>query len=122
MPKTGMTTGRMIAGLAVIAVITTACNFFNAAPSECIRAAEDAELPDDVIDQLENPGDLNALERVALQQALKRAGIDDVCEVASAGSQSGEDADENPLPTLEGTGPAAQRSGRSGRRNRAGRQ
>ena len=109
MRKTGTTTGKAIAALAVIAMIMTACNFINAAPSECIRAAEDAGLPDDVIDQLENPGDLNALERVALQQALKRAGIDDVCEVASEGSQSPSSSSRNGLPTLEGTGAAVQR-------------
>lgn len=109
MRRTGTTTGKTIAALAVIAMIMKACNFFNAAPSECIQAAEDAGLPDDVIDQLENPGDLNALERAALQQALKRAGIDDVCGGVSEGSRSPADTDGDPIPTLEGAGPAAQR-------------
>ncbi len=37
------------------------CDFFNAAPSECIRAAEDAGLPDHVMEQLRNPDGLNAV-------------------------------------------------------------
>ena len=80
MRRTRTATGKTIAALAVIAMIMSACNFFNAAPSDCIQAAEEARLPEEMIDQLENPEGLNALERAALQQALKRAGIDEMCE------------------------------------------
>ena len=51
----------------------------SAAPSECVKAAEDAGLPENVIEQLKNPGDLNAIERVALREVLKKAGLDDLC-------------------------------------------
>ena len=72
----------LTAALLALAVLSiTAC--FNAAPSECIEAAEAAGLPDEVIEQLRNPGDLNAVERAALNRALSQAGIDDVCEVSS---------------------------------------
>ena len=88
--------------------LSIGCNFFNAAPSECIQAAEDADLPDEVIEQLRNPDDLNALERAALQQALRRAGIDDVCEVASEIStgSDGADTNDNARPTLVRIGTA----------------
>ncbi len=75
------------ATLVIIMLAVTAC-FFNAAPSECIKAAEEAGLSDDAIEQLRNPGDLNAIERAALRQTLDRAGIDDVCEMASADGSS----------------------------------
>ena len=51
-----------------------------AAPSECVKAAEDAGLPENVIEQLKKPGDLNAIERVALREVLKKAGLDDICD------------------------------------------
>ena len=88
--------------------LSAGCNFFNAAPSECIQAAEDAGLPDAVIEQLRNPDDLNALERAALQQALRRAGIDDVCEVASESSTRSDETDTNDdaRPTLVRIGTA----------------
>ena len=88
--------------------LSAGCNFFNAAPSECMQAAEDAGLPDEVIEQLRKPGDLNAFERAALQQALRRAGIDDVCEVASESSpqSDGTDTNDNVMPTLVRVGAA----------------
>lgn len=61
---------------AILAVL--ACT--SAAPSECVKAAEDAGLPESVIEQLKKPGDLNAIERVALREVLKKAGLDDVCD------------------------------------------
>ena len=61
------------------------CGFFNAAPSECIQAAEDAGLLDHVIEQLRNSDSLNAVEQAALQRVLIQLGIDDVCE---AGTQT----------------------------------
>ena len=79
-------------------VLISGCIFFNAAPSECIEAAEDAGLPDSVIDQLRNPEGLNALERAALQQALNRVGIDDVCEIGAASQSSATSTDDLPAP------------------------
>ena len=55
----------------------------SAAPSECVKAAEGAGLPDSVIEQLKKPGDLNAIERVALREVLKKAGLDEICDQIS---------------------------------------
>lgn len=78
-----------IAVLLVFAlIVTVAC--LNAAPSECIEAAEAAGLPEEALEQLRNPGDLNAIERAALNRMLSQAGIDDVCEVASEAADSAE--------------------------------
>ena len=77
----------IVAALVIALLAAIAC--FNAAPSECIEAAEEAGFPDKVIEQLRNPGDLNAIERAALNRALSQAGIDDVCGVASDAASSG---------------------------------
>ena len=77
-----------LAMLAIASVAGMAC--FSAAPSECIEAAEEAGLPDEVIEQLRNPGDLNAIERAALNRILSEAGIDDLCDVASEATDSRE--------------------------------
>ena len=53
----------------------------SAVPSACIEAAEAAGLPESVIEQLKKPGDLNAIERIALRKALEKVGLDDVCDV-----------------------------------------
>ena len=93
-----------MAAITAIAVLTAwvaiACTFFNAAPSECVQAAEDAGLPDEVIDQLRNPDGLNPVERAALQQILIQAGIDDICEIgADAPSPGGTSQDNQSTPT-----------------------
>lgn len=64
--------------LAIAMLALLACT--SAAPSECVKAAEDAGLPENVIEQLKKPGDLNAIERVALREVLKKAGLDDICD------------------------------------------
>ena len=69
--------------LMVTLILAAGCGLFNAAPSECIAAAEDAGLPDSVIEQLEDPEGLNPLERAALQKAIKRAGIHEQCGKAA---------------------------------------
>ena len=74
--------------LAIVSLAAVAC--ISAAPSECIAAAEEAGLPGAVIEQLRNPGDLNAIERAALNRILSEAGIDDLCEVASDAADSGD--------------------------------
>ena len=68
---------------ALTAALITACSFFQAAPSECIQAAESAGLPDSVIEQLRDPDGLDPIQQAALQQILRRAGIDDVCDFAN---------------------------------------
>ena len=57
-----------MAGAFLIVVTTLAC--IKATPSECIQAAEEADLPDEIIKQLKSPGDLNLAERLALNRAL----------------------------------------------------
>lgn len=92
--RTLRTYGFLPATLLIVSVGALAC-FFDAAPSECIQAAQDAGLPDSVIEQLRNPGDLNAVERAALNRILSEAGIDDVCEVAADATG----AADTPKPT-----------------------
>ena len=48
-------------------------------PSPCIAAAQDAGLPDGIIDQLRNPGDLEASEWLDLNRVLQEAGIAAEC-------------------------------------------
>lgn len=73
----------MATGVATGFVFLVACSS-SVAPSKCIEAAEGAGLPAPVIEQLKKPGDLNALERIALKQALKRVGIDDLCDLGNS--------------------------------------
>ena len=68
----------LLAALTLLALSALACST-SAAPSECVQAAEKAGLPESVIEQLKKPGDLNAIQRVALREALKKAGLDDIC-------------------------------------------
>ena len=68
----------LAAALLTLALSLAACT--SAAPSACIEAAEAAGLPESVIEQLKKPGDLNAIERIALREALKKAGLDDLCD------------------------------------------
>ena len=86
------------AGVMVILATTLAC--INASPSECIQAAEEAGLPDEVIEQLKNPGDLNPTERFALNRALNKAGIADACGEIAGDTEQTEDP-ERPTPTVE---------------------
>ena len=62
-----------------IALAALACST-SAAPSACVDAAEKAGLPDRVIEQIKKPGELNAVERIALREILKKAGLDEVCD------------------------------------------
>ncbi len=81
--KMRLTAGKRLLGIALAAaalgIMIMACST-SATPSACLEAAEDAGLPDSVIEQLEKPGELNAIERVALREILKKAGLDTVCD------------------------------------------
>ena len=57
----------------------TACST-SATPSECIQRAEEAGAPASVIEQLERPGELNAIERIALRKSLEKLGVADICK------------------------------------------
>ena len=97
-----------LAVVTLLVSVSTACSFFNAAPSECTAAAADAGLPDDVIEQLRNPDGLNAIERVALQRVLVQAGIDDVCKVWPETVPGASRADEQGGPTMDTRNPLRQ--------------
>ena len=67
-----------IISIVLLVTVLAACST-SAAPSPCVEAAKEAGVPDRFIEQLKSPGDLNALERIALREALERVGIGDVC-------------------------------------------
>ena len=94
----------LVLGVSLTLAAATACTFFNAAPSECIAAAEDAGLPDPVIEQLRDPDGLNAVERAALQRTLKQSGIDDACDdIAGAAPTTSREAERNDATEAEET-------------------
>ena len=65
---------------AIILMTTIAIGCSNpAVPTECVDAARQAGLPERMVEQLRNPGDLNQVEKFALRQALSQAGLDDLC-------------------------------------------
>ena len=66
-------------------------------PSPCIAAAQDAGLPDGVVDQLRDPGDLEAGEWLDLHRVLDEADISDVCGQITAPAE-GEQEEEAPEP------------------------
>ena len=77
-----------IAVVSLLVGLGVACSSSDAAPSACVQAAEDAGLPDRVVDQLREPGGLSVVKRDALQRLLVKAGIDDVCEASQEESGS----------------------------------
>ena len=69
----------IVAALAVVMALVVACST-DAAPEQCIEAAEEAGAPEVVIDFLRRPSDdLNALERIAIREALERLGLNETC-------------------------------------------
>lgn len=71
----------MIVPLLAIAA-WTGCSMFQATPTECIEAAENAGVPDSAIEKLKSPGDLGPIERAALQRTLRQAGVSEACETS----------------------------------------
>ena len=92
---------------AIAITLVTACSFFNATPSACIEAAQEAGLPKSVIDQLRNPHYLNPVQQAVLQQTLKRAGIDDLCNPSQSPhpESTPEAKAQNPTPPTNEPGP-----------------
>ena len=68
----------LTAAVAAICAIVLGCST-SAAPTECLDAARDAGLPDAMLEHIQNPGDMNALQRIALRKALEAAGLDSIC-------------------------------------------
>ena len=81
MTRTPIHWKRCLAALAVsiIAVLSLAACSTSAAPDECLDAAESAGIPESLLEHIRNPGDLNALEKIALRKALEAAKLDDIC-------------------------------------------
>ena len=98
-----------MAGVFLIAATTLAC--FNAAPSECIKAAEEAGLPNNIIEQLKRPGEMNPAERLVLNRALRSAGIADICSEV-AGGQDEEPGKTEPATDVERPTPRMELSAR----------
>lgn len=68
-------TAVIIAIGALTAWVAIAGPYINAAPSWCVQVAEDARLPDAVIDHLRNPDGLKPVERGTLQKILVQRGV-----------------------------------------------
>ncbi len=69
----------LLALMAVSLASFTACST-DATPGECIEAAEAAGVPDRVIDWMKQPpGDLGAIERIAIREALEKFGLGEAC-------------------------------------------
>ena len=101
------------AAVAMAISLVTACSFLNAAPSECISAAEDAGLSDGVINQLREPDGLNAFERAALQRVITQSSLDDVCKIPADGAQRADDTNDQGIPTRQPTSPVRKEDGGS---------
>ena len=95
-------TAAMLSVVTLTAWMAIACTFFNAAPSECVQAAEGAGLSDETIDQLRNPDGLNPVEQAALQRILVQAGIDDICEVGADTASLKEASQDTKRATVDG--------------------
>ena len=66
-------------------VLAIACSD-DAAPGECIDAAEGAGVPDAVIDWMRQPSDeLGSIERIAIREALEKFGLGDACSEVADG-------------------------------------
>ena len=73
-----------VAAIAVV-VLAIACSD-DAAPGECIDAAEGAGVPDAVIDWMKQPSDeLGSIERIAIREALEKFGLGDACSEVADG-------------------------------------
>ena len=62
------------------AALFVSCNT-STIPGECLKALEDNNIPDSVIELIKEPagGDLNFVQRAAVRLAFEDAGVDDVC-------------------------------------------
>ena len=71
---------RLISSIAVISIGIIACNT-SAIPGECLKAMEDHNVPEEVIELVKDKagGDLNLIQRTAVRLAFEQAGVDDVC-------------------------------------------
>ena len=74
----------IIATLFTLLILVAGCST-DAAPSECVQAAEDAGAPEAVVEWMKRPSDeLGVIERVAIRKALEEFGLGDACSGVSA--------------------------------------
>ncbi len=52
---------------------------------DCLESARAAGLPDDVLDKIENPKEMNRVQKFAIRKTLEGAGLSEVCESALDG-------------------------------------
>lgn len=73
-----------LAALAVVVGLSAIACSDDVAPGECIEAAQDADVPDAVVEWMKSPSDeLGIIERIAIRKALEQFGLGDACsEVA----------------------------------------
>ena len=75
-PRKLVAAGALGVGLMSVVACST-----SAAPETCVAAAEKAGAPEAVVEHLKRPpGDLNAVERIAVRKALEQFGLDNACE------------------------------------------
>ena len=79
----------ILIAVAVIAIIITGCVSVGhkggstpVTSGDCLNAAREAGLPDDVLDKIENPQEMNRLQKFAIRKTLEGAGLGEVCESA----------------------------------------
>ena len=71
---------KLIAFVAVISIGIIACNT-STIPGECLKAMEDHNIPEDIIELVKDKagGDLNLIQATAIRLAFEQAGVGDVC-------------------------------------------
>ena len=70
---------------AMLCMLALACST-DAAPGDCIDAADDAGVPEAVVDWMKQPSDeLGSIERIAIREALEKFGLGVVCSEVADG-------------------------------------
>ena len=72
----------------VIVVLVLGCSTPRQ-PEDCMEAAQGSNLPDQYVDMVERAGELDPLQRMALQGALETAGLDQICSAALQSNADG---------------------------------
>ncbi len=86
--------------IAMLALLLSLGCSDDAAPGDCIDAARDAGVPDRVVEWMQQPpGDLGAMERIAIREALEKFGLGDACRAL------GDEIAVLPADLLESSGP-----------------
>ncbi len=101
-----VTPARIWLGLALasLSLIALACSD-DAAPGECIEAAQDASVPEFVVEWMKSPLDeLGSIQRIAIREALEQYGLGTACsEVADSLGFATDLIPDAPLPSADET-------------------